>query len=303
MDSIDRVCSLPGCERVHVARGLCNAHWKQQRKSGDLSVLLPLTDIERFWSYVQKTPTCWLWVGPLSGKGRGAIRASHRTISVRRFSWESHKGSIPRGLVVLHNCTERLCVNPEHLWLGTNREKARDAKRKGITSFPKAPKEPKRRKSTRHVKLRTPSNTPDAEHFWALVEKTEGCWLWAGPLNAGGYGRCWLHKERCAHRASFLLTHGSIALGKQILHNCPGGDNRRCVNPAHLYEGTSTDNNRDTVRKGRYPGCKFSDDQIRALRATYNYGEYSMPRLARDYGVSSSTICQIINRDTYRHVD
>lgn len=93
-------------------------------------VRIPLAD--RFWKYVAKTETCWLWTGAIESGGYGVIIApDKKNHKAHRVSWELHRGIIPNGLFVCHACDVRHCVNPEHLWLGTARDNIRDASRKG----------------------------------------------------------------------------------------------------------------------------------------------------------------------------
>lgn len=79
---------------------------------------------------VKKTPTCWLWLGALSD-GYGSMSWKGKTFRTNRVSFTVFKGEIPEGLFICHSCDKRSCVNPGHLWLGTNKENMQDCGKKG----------------------------------------------------------------------------------------------------------------------------------------------------------------------------
>ena len=92
--------------------------------------------------------------------------------------------------------------------------------------------------------------------FWNKVDKSGVCWLWTASTRYG-YGRLKVGARRIqAHRVSWELHHGPIPEGLCVLHNCPGGDNPTCVNPAHLWLGTNQDNAADRDAKGRHGNTK-----------------------------------------------
>jgi hypothetical protein len=98
----------------------------------------------------------------------------------------------------------------------------------------------------------------EIDRFWSKVDKTSsphGCWLWAGTLNGAGYGLFHVGGEYGpkirSHRYSFEAVIGPISAGMEVCHNCPGGDNPRCVNPTHLWIGTHQENMADARQKGR----------------------------------------------------
>ena len=90
---------------------------------------------ERFMEKVEKSDGCWIWKGFGMGNGYGGFHVGGRTVRkmvpAHRASYELHKGAIPEGMHVMHQCDVRRCVNPEHLKLGTRSDNMQDAARKG----------------------------------------------------------------------------------------------------------------------------------------------------------------------------
>src|SRR5882757_1415371 len=77
----------------------------------------------RFWSHVDKTPTCWNWIGCADKiRGYGQFSICCVTQDAHRFSYSMCKGPIPLGLTIDHLCRNRICVNPSHLEAVTMRE-------------------------------------------------------------------------------------------------------------------------------------------------------------------------------------
>jgi len=85
----------------------------------------------RFWNHVVKTDTCWNWVGATIKSGYGKLRVDKRTCLAHRVSYSLKYGGIPRGLYILHNCDNPRCVNPEHLFAGSQKENVADMISKG----------------------------------------------------------------------------------------------------------------------------------------------------------------------------
>ena len=92
---------------------------------------------ERFWSRVNKTKSCWLWTGTIRGKsGYGCLEINSKLTSAHRYSWTLSKGNIPDDLFVLHKCDNKLCVRPEHLFLGTQADNNKDRATKNRSWHP-----------------------------------------------------------------------------------------------------------------------------------------------------------------------
>lgn len=90
---------------------------------------------ERFLRFVlKKTSGCWIWTGTKNGSGYGTIGLGGKEEGkgfAHRVAWELFHGPIPKGMLVCHKCDVKLCVNPDHLFLGTYQDNVDDMVRKG----------------------------------------------------------------------------------------------------------------------------------------------------------------------------
>lgn len=159
------------------------------------------------------------------------------------------------------------------------------------------------------------------ERFWKFVNMTDGCWLWTGLVGKDGYGRIRPGtgtKKVRTDRFSYELHRGPIPEGMFVLHTC---DIRPCVNPAHLFLGTSRDNIDDMVTKGRslkgrdpFSKCqeqrvrgerhgqaKLTAEQVVEIRRRRANGEICRS-IAEAFGLSKKTVQYICSGKAWKHI-
>lgn len=141
----------------------------------------------------------------------------------------------------------------------------------------------------------------ETNRFWAKVRRVDSskCWEWQSTKSEGGYGRFHLQGRQIpAHRVAYSLTSGVIPPGFLVRHEC---DNPGCCNPDHLRIGTPLDNMNDRGMRHRQ-WRKLDVNIVRDIRERKRKGETHREIAAR-YGLSSSTVGQIVRKEIWVHVD
>ena len=86
---------------------------------------------QRLFNKTNKTIDCWNWSGGTNKGGYGLFSIKHKMFLVHRISFKLFIGEIPEKMQVNHTCDNTLCINPKHLWLGTQKDNMDDKKKKG----------------------------------------------------------------------------------------------------------------------------------------------------------------------------
>jgi hypothetical protein len=154
--------------------------------------------------------------------------------------------------------------------------------------------------------------TKENLHLHYTVNEETGCWEWNRARNPAGYGHKGINgKVVNAHRYVYEMYNGKLAEGKVVCHKC---DQPPCVNPDHLFEGTTKDNNNDARRKGRgYVLTKYSGEEngnailtnntVISMRNEYLNSDLTHAEIAKKYGVSSSVASNVLGRNSWKHLD
>jgi hypothetical protein len=139
----DKICCIKECDLPVLALGLCNKHWQRNNQYGSPAAITRQsflmrgkTAVERFnLQHKKMEGGCWEWTSTIDSDGYGIFGATLHDVRYKRahrFSWALHNDKpVPTYMHVCHTCDNPRCVNPAHLWLGTNEDNMKDKMRKG----------------------------------------------------------------------------------------------------------------------------------------------------------------------------
>lgn len=126
-------CGNEGCNDEQKSKGYCLRHYKLLWRYGETTERGARHDSpdKRFWRYVDKSGECWNWTGHKDKDGYGTLtvklpNGQHSPVRAHRFSMRLHGAEIADDALVLHRCNNPSCVNPDHLYVGSQVQNMRD---------------------------------------------------------------------------------------------------------------------------------------------------------------------------------
>ena len=123
----DRCCVYECGKKAKEKDKYCSMHRARLRRTGSLNKKTPFDRMMKRIVLKEKwnLMSCWEYIG------YGRLRANGKKVLAHRLSWKEHRGEIPKGLLVLHKCDNSCCVNPWHLFLGTQQDNIDNMVKKG----------------------------------------------------------------------------------------------------------------------------------------------------------------------------
>lgn len=120
-----------------------------------------------------------------------------------------------------------------------------------------------------------------------------GCHEWNAALHRDGYGKFYFRgKDVASHRASYILNVGEVPEGLMVLHKC---DNRKCVNPNHLYIGTAKQNVKDMhERTSWYGNMKYTRETVDECFRLYYEEGLTQTEIAKRLGMSQTNVSKYL---------
>lgn len=166
----------------------------------------------------------------------------------------------------------------------------------------------KRYGTRRERELKFLSSPEMVGRFWKKVKKggEDDCWEWQASTRSGsGYGQFGIDGyAEYAHRLSFVLAFGQVPYGQFVCHRC---DNRKCVNPRHLFAGTQKDNMADCANKERtvfgekHPLSRLTSDTVAGILKDRRDG-LSYREISKKYSRPMWTVRSVISGKNWKRV-
>jgi hypothetical protein len=248
---------------------------------------------ETFWARVDKNAGpggCWIWTGAVNRDGYGTLTYQRKHVSAHRLAWTLMFGPIPDGLFVLHSCPagdNPSCVNPAHLFLGTQADNVADMASKG--RFPPerrargdrngARLHPERRAwGERNGSRLHPESRPRGEHHpnarltWDAVRE--------------------IRAEYSRGDAGCRKLAAKYGVGRKTVENI--------VHNLAWRDGDYHWSRRPLPRGEDHPNTRLTWNAVREIRTKYSAGGTSFVKLAKEYGIDRMTVFRIVHNHTWR---
>jgi hypothetical protein len=280
-----------------------------------------VTPEQRFWANVKKlegVDACWLWTRGSDAHGFGVLTFEGRQEAVHRVSWRLHFGPIPKGMCVLRRCEQALCVRPDHLWLGTRRDKVNDkTKRDRVRRIAAAPvgmvitKKPKMTdleiawtaglfegEGSLIVVAKLDPSRPSTQLSLTSTDRdvivrfaeTVGAGRVYGPYQPGA-GKYDHWKQQYLWRG-----HGWALLRRLRAEWGPYLGRRRLAR----FDEIAAMEPPPYVRINRHQR-RFTEDDVRDMRSSYARGETQVA-IGKRYGIAQPHVGEIVRLETYKEI-
>lgn len=247
-------------------------------------------------SGISKNPEsgCWEWIGRREQyTGYARVKLKGKKISIHRLAYELWKGPIPEGLFVCHSCDNRICINPEHLWLGTHQDNMDDMVKKGRQYTPKGDENGARlypeRLSRGHLHSEIMKRVAARGQLHGLVK------------HPGKASRGKTHSLILKRVASRGDSHYSRKNPEKLVR---GDKHWTRKHPEDLKRG----NNHyscmypEKVAKGlQLPQSKLNEEKVRYIRMWYAEG-FSQAKIAKAFGISQTVVGDVVRRKSWKHI-
>jgi len=264
-------CSVKHCKRKVYAQGLCNKHWQRKRKYGDVSREglkaplkkgVPVKQYLKERSKYNKHTGCIEWIGSIANDGYGQAWQGDFWWRAHRLAYTVYKGEIPEGKIICHHCDNPRCINPEHLYVGTQKTNAEDRVKRGRSNI-KTGEEAGAAKLTEAQAIEIIRRRKSGEKEKDIAKDYNISHWTVGDIYRGK--KCWRDIDR-----------DSIQPYKEVRKDKAG---RIC--------------NMTT---------KLTEDQVKEIKRLILSKKYSQNAIARRFNVSKKTIANIRTEKQWSHI-